>query len=73
MVFAERRALGGRICTALGHLSADQRAVVVLREYHELSYEEIAHALGIDLGTVKSRLSRARDRLRELLGDLRNA
>jgi len=41
-----------------------QRAVFVLREYHDLDYGEIAVALDIDLGTVKSRLARARGALR---------
>jgi RNA polymerase sigma-70 factor, ECF subfamily len=40
---------------------------VLLREVHELEYEEIARALELDLGTVKSRLSRARAALREAL------
>lgn len=43
------------------------REVVVLREFEELSYEEIAEVLGCRPGTVMSRLSRARDRLKELL------
>jgi len=41
--------------------------VFVLREYHELEYADIAEALGLDLGTIKSRLSRARAALRERL------
>ena len=44
-----------------------QRAVLVLREYHDLDYQEIADALELDVGTVKSRLSRARSALREYL------
>ena len=52
---------------ALEQLSPDHRAVIVLREYHELEYEEIAAALAIDVGTVRSRLSRARAVLRTLL------
>ena len=39
-----------------------QRAVLVLREYHDLDYAEIADVLELDVGTVKSRLSRARER-----------
>ncbi|WNG15785.1 sigma-70 family RNA polymerase sigma factor [Cystobacter fuscus] len=64
---AERRALGEAIRRALGQLPADQRAVLVLREMHGLEYAEMAEALGLDLGTVKSRLSRARAAMRALL------
>jgi RNA polymerase sigma-70 factor (ECF subfamily) len=52
---------------ALLGLSAEQRAVFALRTFEELSYREIADALGISIGTVMSRLSRARERLREAL------
>lgn len=48
-------------------LPADQRAVLVLSDVEGLSYEEIAEATGVSLGTVKSRLSRARARVREHL------
>lgn len=53
---------------ALAKLPDDARAILVLREMEGLSYEEIAVALGISLGTVKSRIARARERLAELLG-----
>jgi RNA polymerase sigma-70 factor (ECF subfamily) len=43
------------------------RAVLVLRAYHDLDYDEIAEALGLEIGTVKSRLGRARAALREAL------
>ena len=46
----------------------DQRAAVILREIDGLSYDEISTALGIAVGTVKSRLARARSVLRGLLG-----
>jgi RNA polymerase sigma-70 factor (ECF subfamily) len=52
---------------ALGDLPAEQRAVFVLRVCDELSYREIAEALGIEMGTVMSRLARARERLRVAL------
>jgi RNA polymerase sigma-70 factor (ECF subfamily) len=48
-------------------LNETSRAILVLREYGELSYQEIASTLGIPLGTVMSRLSYARERLKELL------
>jgi RNA polymerase sigma-70 factor (ECF subfamily) len=43
--------------------------VIVLRELNELSYREISEVVGAPIGTVMSRLSRARDRLAEALGD----
>ena len=51
----------------LKQLGDDHRTVLVMREVQELSYEEISHALEIDLGTVKSRISRARNALRKIL------
>ncbi len=55
------------LAAALDELPAEQRAVFVLRALEELSYREIADALGIAQGTVMSRLFRARERLRESL------
>jgi len=49
-------------------LPFDQRAVIVLREIDGLSYEEIATSLDVAVGTVKSRLARAREGLRLALG-----
>jgi RNA polymerase sigma-70 factor (ECF subfamily) len=49
---------------ALGGLPAEQRSVFVLRVMEEMSYREIADALDLSLGTVMSRLSRAREKLR---------
>jgi RNA polymerase sigma-70 factor (ECF subfamily) len=64
---AERRRLGAAIAAGVAALPDTQRAVFVLREYHELDYLEIASVLELDLGTVKSRLARARGALREHL------
>lgn len=64
---AERRLLGEALCRAVAKLPEEQRAVFLLRAYHDLDYTEIAEALECDLGTVKSRLSRARAKLREAL------
>ena len=55
--------------TALGQLPVDQRLVVILADIEGLDYGEIAAAVGINLGTVKSRLSRARSHLRTILLD----
>ena len=52
---------------ALGDLPAEQRAVFALRTFEELSYREIADALGISIGTVMSRLFYARQKLKDLL------
>ncbi|MBN2537128.1 sigma-70 family RNA polymerase sigma factor [candidate division WOR-3 bacterium] len=54
---------------AIARLPDDQRAVFVLRVKEELSYGEISKLLGIPMGTVMSRLNRAREKLRELLRD----
>ncbi|CAN5630278.1 sigma-70 family RNA polymerase sigma factor [soil metagenome] len=61
---AERDAL---IQSALNALAPDHRAVVVLKEFDGLRYEEVAAILGVPVGTVRSRLHRARQELRERL------
>lgn len=58
---------GRRVQAALLTLSLDHRAVLLLREVEELSGSEVAEALGVAEGTVKSRLARAREALREAL------
>ena len=64
---ASRHELEGEIQAAITRLSPKMRAITVLRYLESLSYEEISEALGVSLGTVKSRLSRAHDALdREL-------
>lgn len=68
---AVRRAeLAAAIQGALSALSPEHRAAFLLREYHGLDYAEIADAVGVDLGTVKSRLSRARAALRLALAEV---
>ncbi len=57
------------IAEQLAHLSPDQREVLMLAAVEEMRYEEIAAVLSIPIGTVMSRLSRARDKLRRLLGE----
>ncbi|WP_084079194.1 RNA polymerase sigma factor SigE [Demequina sp. NBRC 110057] len=59
--------LGDDIIAALADLQPEYRAAVVLSDIEGLSYEEIAATLGIKMGTVRSRLSRARAKLRESL------
>ena len=64
-----QKQLGERIRSALDRLPFDQRTALILREVDGLRYEEIAFTLGVAVGTVKSRLTRARQALRaELLG-----
>lgn len=62
-----RRERARRVQTALLGLSFDHRAILLLREVEGLSGDEIAEALGLPGGTVKSRLARAREALRALL------
>ena len=64
-----RKELAERIRVALERLPFDQRTAIVLREIDGLSYEEIGFSLGIAVGTVKSRLARAREALRAHLRD----
>jgi RNA polymerase sigma-70 factor (ECF subfamily) len=64
-----RKELATRLARALGHLPFEQRTVIVLREVDGLSYDEIAEAAGLNVGTVKSRLARARESLRSALRD----
>jgi RNA polymerase sigma-70 factor (ECF subfamily) len=64
---ATQRELREVLDDAIEHLSPEHRAVLVLREWQELSYEEIAETLGVELGTVMSRLYYARKKLGEIL------
>jgi len=68
-VFGQKQ-LAERIRTSLDRLPFDQRTALVLREIDGLSYEEIGFSLGIAVGTVKSRLARAREALRAQLRDV---
>lgn len=56
-----------RVRAAIDRLPEEFREVIILRELEELSYEEIVELISVPLGTVKSRINRARARLRELL------
>ena len=63
----ERIGLREEIQKVLDYLSPEHRAVVILKDIEGFSQEEIADVLDVSVGTVKSRLSRARARLRDLL------
>ncbi len=65
-----QKQLGDRIRVALDRLPFDQKTAIVLREIDGLSYDEIGFSLGIAVGTVKSRLARAREGLRAQLRDV---
>lgn len=67
----EHRNLDHDIQQALDQLNPENRAVVVLCDIEGLSYEEIAHTLDVKLGTVRSRIHRARAQLRKLLAHRR--
>ncbi|ADV66370.1 RNA polymerase sigma factor [Deinococcus maricopensis] len=63
----ERADLRARLTWALAQLPREQREAVALRELSGLTYEEVAEVMGVELGTVKSRINRGRVALRALL------
>jgi len=69
LLLAERSAIVKR---SLAELPTEYREVLILRELEQLSYRQIADIAGIPLGTVMSRISRARQQLQRILFDLRN-
>lgn len=69
---SERAETQSRVRRALSRLSDEHRQVLLLRYMQELDYGEIAAALEVSEGTVKSRINRAKARLRELLTDTGN-
>ncbi|TMR01252.1 RNA polymerase sigma factor [Actinomadura soli] len=64
------KAAGSLLARALGELARRDRDVLLLVAWGDLTYAEVAQALDISVGTVGSRLNRARRRVREFLGDL---
>jgi RNA polymerase sigma-70 factor (ECF subfamily) len=69
----ERNELRQRINKALGQLSHEHRTVLVLHEFEEMEYKQIAETMGCSIGTVMSRLFYARRKLASLLTDLRKS
>jgi len=61
----ERKELHGQVLAALGRLDAEYRAVLVMRDIEGFDYQQMADVLGLPLGTLKSRLFRARLALRD--------
>jgi RNA polymerase sigma-70 factor (ECF subfamily) len=64
---AENRERDGQVLAALGRLDAEYRAVLVMRDIEGFDYQQMADVLGLPLGTLKSRLFRARMALRDEL------
>lgn len=69
--FVERQELSDTIQAGISTLPVEQRTVLVLSDVQGLSYKEIAEVTGLSLGTVKSRLSRGRARVRDYLMEQR--
>jgi RNA polymerase sigma-70 factor, ECF subfamily len=67
----ESRELGESIEKAIARLRPEYRACIILRHVEDYSYDEIAEIVKLPLGTVKTYIHRARQELREYLGDLR--
>lgn len=67
----QQKELQHAIQTCISHLSPDQRVVLVMSDIEGFSYQEIADQVGTNLGTVKSRLSRARAGVRDCLQSVR--
>jgi len=65
----EQAEFQARLDMAVESLPSDQKSVLVLRVHESMSYEEISRTLGLPLGTVMSRLNRARQKLKELMAD----
>lgn len=65
----DSRARGARLAAVLATLPSREREPLLLHAAYELSYEQIAEALGIPIGTVRSRISRARARLQHAVTD----
>jgi RNA polymerase sigma-70 factor, ECF subfamily len=64
----DARVLYARVADVIGALPDGEREALLLFAWEELSYQDVAEALELPIGTVRSRLNRARARLRELLG-----
>lgn len=62
---AEQSQMAERLWAAIRSLPAEQREILLLRDWHGMDYGQIAEVLGLSLGTVSSRLHHARDKVRE--------
>jgi len=61
------REMRGQLVKSINELPEDMRAAIVLRDIHGVAYDEIAEMLETNVGTIKSRISRGREKLREIL------
>ena len=68
---AERNETAAMVRRAIAKLPNEQREVIILRDIQGYSYDDISDMLGLEIGTVKSRINRARSKLRELLSEYR--
>ncbi|MGB9642657.1 MAG: RNA polymerase sigma factor [Candidatus Ratteibacteria bacterium] len=68
----EKTRISEIVQNAISKLPFDQKQIVILREIQQLSYEEIEKITNLPLGTIKSKLSRARSKLKELLKDIKH-
>jgi RNA polymerase sigma-70 factor (ECF subfamily) len=59
-----------RVDEAIDKLSPEFKAVLILRDMHDFTYDDMARALDLNIGTVKSRLARARKQVQQWIGDL---
>jgi RNA polymerase sigma-70 factor (ECF subfamily) len=64
---ASKKEVNSLIIKALEKLEPQQRAVIVLRDIEQMSYNDIAHTLNMEIGTVKSRIARGRKNIREII------
>jgi RNA polymerase sigma-70 factor (ECF subfamily) len=64
---AAKKEVNGLVLKALEKLDPQQRAVIVLRDIEQMSYNEIAQTLDMEIGTVKSRIARGRKNLRDII------
>ncbi|HON05403.1 MAG TPA: sigma-70 family RNA polymerase sigma factor [bacterium] len=67
----ERSRIQEKVQEAINMLPFDQKQVIILRDIQQLSYEEIEKITGLRSGTVKSKIARGRDKLKEILKDLK--
>lgn len=71
-VYFEKQRLQEIVQNAINKLPAEQKELIILRDIQQLPYQEIEKIVSLPQGTIKSRISRARKRLKELLKDIKN-